>query len=224
VLTLRRPAVLIGLAVAAVLLVVGLAVFQPWKLFVDRTVDEALPTVAAAPVAAGPDTAGLAPAVPEPAAGGPDAGVPDAAGPDAADQGAAAQGAGAPAGGPSPSADAPVELARGEFISHEHASSGSVVILELPDGSRVLRLEDLDTSDGPLLKVWLTDAPVIEGVDGWYVFDDGAYVDLGELKGNIGSSNYQIPAGVDLAQLTSVSIWCERFSVSFAAAQLRPVT
>lgn len=178
---LRRPPVLVGLAVAAVLLVVGLAVFQPWKLFVDRTVDEALP-VAPAPVATAP--VATAPVVPE--------------------------------------ATVPVELARGEFLSHEHASSGSVVVLELPDGSRVLRLEDLDTSDGPLLKVWLTDAPVIEGMDGWYVFDDGVYVDLGELKGNIGSSNYEIPADLDLDALTSVSIWCERFSVSFAAAELRP--
>jgi hypothetical protein len=176
VVLLRRPAVLIGLAVAAVLVVAGLAVFQPWKLFVDRTVDEALPTVAA-------------PAAPAPEA---------------------------------PAVTGPVELARGELISHEHASSGSVVVLELPDGSRVLRLEDLDTSDGPLLKVWLTDAPVIEGPDGWYVFDDGAHVDLGELKGNIGSSNYPIPADVDLADLTSVSIWCDRFDVSFAAAALVP--
>jgi hypothetical protein len=177
---LRRPVVLAGAAVAAVLLVVALAVFQPWKLVVDRTVDEALPAAA--------------PAVPGPAA-------PSAA----------------------PAEAAPVELLRGELISHEHASSGSVVVLELPDGSRVLRLEDLDTSDGPLLKVWLTDAPVIEGTDGWYVFDDGAVVDLGELKGNVGSSNYPIPPGTDLAELTSVSIWCERFGVSFAAAALEPV-
>lgn len=124
-----------------------------------------------------------------------------------------------------PAAVAPVEpvvLARGTLISHEHASSGSVVVLGLPDGSRVLRLEDLRTSDGPLLKVWLTDAPVIEGRDGWYVFDDARHVDLGELKGNIGSSNYPVPADVDLAALPSLSIWCDRFDVSFAAAALRP--
>ena len=68
--------------------------------------------------------------------------------------------------------------------------------------------------------MWLTDAPVIEGTDGWRVFDDGAWVDLGALKGNVGSQNYAIPADVDLAQLTSVSIWCDRFDVSFGAAEL----
>lgn len=117
----------------------------------------------------------------------------------------------------------PTVLARGTLISHEHESSGSVALLRLPDGSRVLRLENLQTSNGPDLHVWLTDAPVIEGTDGWTVFDDGRYVDLGELKGNIGSSNYPIPADADLTGLSSVSIWCARFHVSFAAARLDPM-
>ena len=43
----------------------------------------------------------------------------------------------------------PVLLARGELISHEHATTGSVQVLGLPDGSRVLRLQDLQTSNGP---------------------------------------------------------------------------
>ena len=92
----------------------------------------------------------------------------------------------------------------------------------MPDGSRVLRLQDLQTSNGPLLKVWITDAPVLPGTDGWGVFDDGGYVDLGELKGNIGSSNYPLPADVDLSRLTSVSVWCDRFNVSFGAAAAGP--
>jgi hypothetical protein len=115
-----------------------------------------------------------------------------------------------------------VVLARGLLISHEHHSSGSVVVYRLADGSRVLRVEDLATSNGPALHVWLSDAPVVEGTAGWGVFDDGRYVDLGELKGNIGSSNYLIPPEVDLDVLQSTTIWCERFHVSFAAAHLGP--
>jgi len=183
-----------------VLAAVALALFQPWKLFVDQQVDEALPSAglpASAPVAPGP--VAPAPAASEPAARGQVAAVEP----------------------PAPAAPAePVVLARGELISHEYASSGTAQILQLADGSRVLQLADLDTSDGPLLKVWLTDAPVVDSRDGWYVFDDGRVVDLGELKGNVGSSNYPIPADADLAALTSVSIWCERFSVSFGAAAL----
>jgi hypothetical protein len=117
----------------------------------------------------------------------------------------------------------PVVVARGEFVAHEHASTGSVVVVQLPDGSRVLRLENLVTSNGPRLAVWLSDAPVVPGRAGSHMFDDGRHVDLGDLKGNIGSSNYPVPADVDLAELGSVSIWCERFAVSFAAAALTPV-
>jgi hypothetical protein len=111
-------------------------------------------------------------------------------------------------------------VARGTLISHEHATTGEALIIEREDGSRVLRLEGLDTSNGPDLHVWLTDAPVIEGTDGWFVFDDGAYVDLGPLKGNVGNQNYPIPDDVSLEDLTSVSIWCARFAVSFGAAEL----
>lgn len=116
----------------------------------------------------------------------------------------------------------PRELAAGRLISHEHASSGTVRILELPDGSRILRFEGLDTSDGPDLRVWLSNAPVVEGFAGWYVFDDGAYLDLGALKANKGDQNYEIPAATVLSDYGSVSIWCARFAVSFAAAELNP--
>ena len=85
----------------------------------------------------------------------------------------------------------------------------------------MLRIEDLDTSNGPDLKVWLTDAPVRSGRDGWFVFDDGRYVDLGRLKGNRGSQNYDLPDSVDLRRLASLSIWCDRFNVSFGAARLQ---
>jgi hypothetical protein len=119
-----------------------------------------------------------------------------------------------------PSPAEPVVLATGRLISHEHETDGRVVVLELADGSRILRLEDLDTSNGPDVEVWVTDAPVIEGADGWHVFDDGEYVDLGDLKGNHGNQNYDLPDSVDLAELTSVSLWCDRFNVSFGAAEL----
>ncbi|MBT2511589.1 DM13 domain-containing protein [Streptomyces sp. ISL-98] len=111
-------------------------------------------------------------------------------------------------------------LASGTLISHEHSTSGTAKILQHPDGTRTLRLENLDTSNGPDLRVWLTDAPVKEGKAGWHVFDDGKYVSLGKLKGNKGDQNYALPADADLAALTSLTIWCDRFDVSFGAAKL----
>jgi hypothetical protein len=161
----------------------GLYWFQPWKLWQDKTVQEALPEVVevSAPPAAAPSKETLAP--------------------------------------PSP-ATSPQVLASGELISHEHATSGTVKLVRLADGSHVVRLENLDTSNGPDLRVWLTDARVKQGKDGWHVFDDGKYVSLGKLKGNKGSQNYVLPKGVTPSDYRSVSIWCDRFDVSFGAAEL----
>jgi hypothetical protein len=114
----------------------------------------------------------------------------------------------------------PVLIAEGDFISHEHTTTGSARIIRRPDGSYQLELLELATSNGPDLRVLLTDQPVIEGRDGWHVFDDGIWVELDALKGNQGNQVYDIPAGVDPGDYRSVSIWCVRFAVSFGAAPL----
>ncbi|WP_422773265.1 DM13 domain-containing protein [Plantactinospora sp. WMMC1484] len=117
----------------------------------------------------------------------------------------------------------PVLLRSGGFVTHEHRTSGTARIVRDPGGRHRLELVDLDTSNGPDLRVWLTDQPVREGTAGWHVFDDGRWVELGRLKGNRGDQAYAIPAGTDLDQLRSVSIWCRRFAVSFGAAELHRV-
>lgn len=78
----------------------------------------------------------------------------------------------------------------------------------LTDGDqRVLRLEGFNSPNGPDLKVYLR-------------AENGDFVSLGDLKGNIGDQNYDIPADVDLEVFNSVDIWCERFSVGFGLANL----
>ncbi|MBY8874350.1 DM13 domain-containing protein [Micromonospora sp. PLK6-60] len=127
------------------------------------------------------------------------------------------------AGPATPTAPAgPALVSRGDFVTHEHDTSGTARIVRAPDGSHRLELVGLATSNGPDLRVWLSDQPVRTGRDGWGVFDDGRWVELGRLKGNRGDQGYDIPAGTDLAALTSVSIWCKRFAVSFGAAALAP--
>lgn len=115
---------------------------------------------------------------------------------------------------------APRIVLKGTFITHEHDTSGEARVVQHPDGKRQLEIVDLDTSDGPDLRVWLSDQPVKPGTAGWRVFDDGKYVELGKLKGNKGNQVYDIPADADLNSLRSVTIWCKRFSVSFGAAAL----
>ena len=121
-----------------------------------------------------------------------------------------------------PEPEGPIALASGAFVSHEHATSGTATIVQNPDGSRVLAIAGLDTSNGPDLHVWLSAADLVEGTDGWYTAGSASYIDLGPLKGNLGDQVYEIPADADLSTIRSVDIWCVRFSVSFGAAQLTP--
>jgi hypothetical protein len=130
--------------------------------------------------------------------------------------------------GPAPTSTtvpaAPVVTATGEFVTQEHDTSGAVRLVRNPDGSHQLEIAGLDTSDGPDLRVWLSDQEVRTGATGWRVFDDGRHAELGRLKGNRGDQVYRLAAGVDPAAFRSVSIWCKRFAVSFGAAELTPVT
>lgn len=114
----------------------------------------------------------------------------------------------------------PVDLLTGSFISHEHTTSGSVRVIENPDGTRQLALVGLQTSNGPDVHVWLSAGPVLEGTDGWFTAAGYDHIDLGPIKGNIGDQLYDIPADVDLSVFRTVDLWCEQFSVSFGAAAL----
>jgi hypothetical protein len=109
-------------------------------------------------------------------------------------------------------------LSTGSFRSLEHETLGRALILEGPGGERTLRLEELRTSNGPDLVVILSPTPSSE--DSWTAYGKGEVVELGPLKGNLGSQNYAIPAGVDLARLKSAVVWCRRFSVAFGSAPL----
>ncbi len=111
----------------------------------------------------------------------------------------------------------PLTLAEGAFIGLAHAGTGTARVVELEDGTRILRLEDLDVDNGPDLRVILSTSELVND-DGAY--DDGDFFDLGGLKGNIGNQNYNIPFQVDLDDYNTVAIWCRRFNVSFNAAPL----
>lgn len=104
------------------------------------------------------------------------------------------------------------------FHGIDHETTGKVLVFPAaaPGAPQVLRFEDLDTSNGPDLRVYLSAAPP----DGDRKAFDDDYVELGRLKGNVGDQNYDIPPGTDLDRFQSVVIWCKRFSVPFGAAPL----
>lgn len=104
----------------------------------------------------------------------------------------------------------------GSFVPRSHPTEGIAEVLNDGTAQRFLRFEDFATDNGPDLNVYLStaapDAPAGR-------FDDD-FVDLGDLKGNIGPQNYEIPEGVDLDRYSTVVIWCVRFGVAFGAAEL----
>ena len=112
-----------------------------------------------------------------------------------------------------------VALKTGEFQDQDsfHKGSGQATIYLGPDGSYLLRLENLDVTNGPDLHVILTpnQSPKSQGD-----VKNTGYVDLGKLKGNRGNQNYPIPDDVDVAIQRSVVIYCKPFHVIFSVAQL----
>jgi len=118
-----------------------------------------------------------------------------------------------------PAGGEPVELATGSFVGREHDTTGTVRVLRLADDRVIVRFEDFETSNGPVLVVWLSQSAA-DADDA--AFDDD-YFDLGPLEGNIGDQSYEVPAEVDPTGWTSVVVWCDRFDVPFGVADLQQV-
>ena len=121
-----------------------------------------------------------------------------------------------------PPAAGPVAIAAGNFRDADffHQGQGTATIYRQADDTYLLRFEDFRVTNGPDLRVLLAAAanPQSRGE-----LQDGGYVELAPLKGNIGSQNYEIPEGVDpVAEGGSVIIYCRPFQVIFSVAPLQP--
>ncbi len=107
----------------------------------------------------------------------------------------------------------PVLLGAGQFVGLTgHDGGGDAGIFENPDGSFTIRFENFETDNGPDLEVYL-----VPGADQRDLAPGSIH--LGELRGNIGNQNYELPAGTELPPGDyTVLVWCEAFSVEFTAA------
>ncbi len=117
----------------------------------------------------------------------------------------------------------PVIVSSGAFRDADalHKGSGDAGVYRLADGQHVVRLENLDVTNGPDLHLFFVRHPgPVESSD---VTEDN-YVDLGALKGNIGNQNYMVPAGLDVSDFGSVVVWCKAFGVLFSTAPLNPAS
>lgn len=111
-------------------------------------------------------------------------------------------------------------LASGQFggwIDGIHRAEGSASVYRLSDGSRVLRLENFTSTNGPNLYVYLSGDPAPR--NSAQLHENGDF-EVGRLKGNIGNQNYALPSSVDLSKFKSVVIYCKQFHVVFGSATL----
>ena len=101
----------------------------------------------------------------------------------------------------------PVQLSNGSFIGLDnHFAEGQAALYTLEDGSSIVRLEDVNLQQVPEAVVYL-----VPGADQAGLADGN--INLGPLTGNVGSSNYAIPADVDLSTGEyTVLVWCEVFA------------
>lgn len=113
---------------------------------------------------------------------------------------------------------APAPAARQGTFDHRpgvDTAAGTAILGVTGDGTPLLRLENLQSANGPDLHVYLvrvtspqTSQQVMAGLE------------VGTLKATTGDTNYPLPAGTDLSQFKSVVIYCKSFSVIFGFANL----
>ena len=102
-------------------------------------------------------------------------------------------------------------VATGSFVDGEpgHHAEGQVSLLS--DGtSYVIHFANFSVTNGPDIDVFLAKGPRVVTGD----------VNLGSVKVTEGSSNYEVPVGVNPREFAYVVIWCVPFSVQFGYAAL----
>lgn len=192
-----------NLAIAAVVIAIPALVVAWWlisPMFLDSVVDEEFPVAADTTAVTSPDSGTETSADTGSESGDPTSDT---------------------SGGPTvvrPTAPVDVTpVVSGQFrdADDQHRGSGTATIYQLEDGSRLLRFEEFEVTNGPDLHVYLVPHEDPTGSD-----DLAGYVGLGSLKGNIGDQNYEIPDGVEISEFGSVVNYCVPFHVFFSIAPL----
>ncbi len=100
------------------------------------------------------------------------------------------------------------KIAEGFFKPRAHDVIGKALVIE-KDGKKILRFENFDTINGPVLHIYLASELSNDDV-----------IDLGKIKATKGNVNYDIPENVDLSKYNKVLVWCKTFSVLFSYSVL----
>ena len=101
-------------------------------------------------------------------------------------------------------------ISSGSFISNSKTTSGTAKIITDATGKQFLVIENLQTDNGPDLRVWLS--PNINA---------SPYQEVGLLKAISGNFFYELNSNINHVINNRVLIWCKDFSVLFGHAVLQ---
>jgi hypothetical protein len=103
-----------------------------------------------------------------------------------------------------------IVISSGSFVSNSKTTSGTAKVIADAAGKKFLVIENLQTDNGPDLRVWL--CPDISG---------SPYQEVGLLKAVSGNFSYELNSAINHVANNKVLIWCEDFSVLFGHAVLQ---
>lgn len=112
---------------------------------------------------------------------------------------------------------ADVELPSGNFVKKKKRIKGAWEVVQRGDKTFIVFGDDFRAANGPDLKIFLSPQTVSDVTGKTAV--NGA-INIGELKSTKGVQEYEVPAGVDLSNFSSVLVHCEAYSVLWGGGDL----
>jgi hypothetical protein len=100
-------------------------------------------------------------------------------------------------------------LKKGVLQGIDHVASGTAHLYD-NDGKKFIYFDPFSSQNGPDLKVYLSKD--VNASD---------YIRLGPLKSTMGMQAYAVPVNCDVTQYHYVHIWCEKYTVVFARAEIK---
>jgi hypothetical protein len=100
----------------------------------------------------------------------------------------------------------------------DREGQGTAKIYELPNGTRLIRLEDFFVSINSDLELRLSERPNPKSTDDAV---NSPWKLVAPLKATVGTMNYEIPKDVDVSKYQSIVIWCEITRNAYAAASIQ---
>ena len=100
----------------------------------------------------------------------------------------------------------------------DKTGTGTAKIYQLPDGSKMIRLENFFVTINSDLEIRLSELAAPKSTD---EVEKAPFKVVAPLKATVGSMNYDVPKDIDVSKYKSIVIWCEITRNAYAAASIK---